>query len=447
MPTIIELPQVGESVTEDIIGRWLKQAGHRVEKYDPLVEVVTDKVNMEVPSPFTGILTRTLVSEGDTVPMGSPIAEMEVEGGVLQAPTHPVESTPSGQRQDFQFVESVRSVGPTGSGEGGQGRPDVTIPPPGKSIRSVEDSDSPDVSGRVEEPVKGRSGVSAGARQLSPLVRRLVQEYGVDISQVKGIGRGGRITKEDVLAFVEAHKGAVPSTGLTADEEAVPLTPLRRLIADHMARSAREIPVAWMLIEVDATGLVDYRNAHRDAFQRQHNAPLTYLAVVVEAVARALREHPRLNARWGGDAIYVAKRVNIGIAVATEQGLIVPVVHDADTSGASGLALRIHEVVEAARAQQLRLEDVQGGTFTINNTGALGSVVSVPIINHPQAAILTTEAVLKRPVVVDDQVVVRSMMNLCLSFDHRICDGAEAAAFLNAVKVRLESITAGTSLE
>ena len=442
MPTTIELPQVGESVTEGIIGKWLKQPGDRVRKYDPLVEVITDKVNMEVPSPFSGTLTRTLVAEGDTVPMGAPIAEMDVEG----EPVHPSKGPSQKDAEErlargFEFMQSVRSVGPTGSGERGEGiaatptlpaaTPD-TRPSTGTGRKGTNPAGPTTSSGRTE------SGV-----QLSPVVRRLVQEHKVDASRIAGTGTGGRVTKEDVLRYVESQPAAA---GAAAGEEAVALTPLRKAIAEHTARSTREIPMAWTMMEVDVSGLVAYRDARKDAFQRDHHAQLTYLPMVVHAVVRSLRKHPHLNARWGGDRIFVNQRVSIGIAVATAQGLVVPVVHDADGLSVTELAVRVQRLAEAARMQGLRLDDVQGGTFTVNNTGALGSVASVPIINHPQAAILTTEVVVKRPVVVEDAVVVRSMMNLCLSFDHRVCDGADAAAFLRAVKSRLEAITAEVPL-
>ncbi len=441
MPTTIELPQVGESVTEGIIGKWLKQPGDRVQKYDPLVEVMTDKVNMEVPSPFSGTLTRMLVAEGDTVLMGAPIAEVDVDQGSTLDPISESRSASLGQvqpspRRDaeerpsrgFEFMQSVRSVGPTGSGEGGEGLAATPTP----------------ASARPAHGPTGSPRSDTAIHQLSPVVRRLVQEHGVDASRITGTGTGGRVTKEDVLRYVESQQQT--SAGAAAGEEAVALTPLRKTIAEHTARSTREIPMAWTMMEVDVSGLVACREAHKDAFQQDHHAQLTYLPMVVHAVVQALREHPHLNARWGGDRIFVSQRVNIGIAVATAQGLIVPVVHDTDGLSVTELAVRVQRLVEAARTQGLRLEDVQGGTFTVNNTGALGSVASVPIINHPQAAILTTEAVVKRPVVIDDAVAIRSMMNLCLSFDHRVCDGADAAAFLGAVKGRLEAITAETSL-
>ena len=429
MPTIIELPHVGESVTEGVIAKWLKQPGERVEKYEPLVEVMTDKVNMEVPSPHAGTLLRTLVDEGDTVPMGEPICEMDVDGET-ETPARPEAlegradaSVPHPPARSFEFVDSVRSVGPTGSGEGGRGRPDAAL-----------------------------EAAAREAQRLSPLVQRLVRQHGIDVSQVRGTGLSGRVTKDDVLRYVEQHTRPNEAQGVrseAADGETsvLPLTPLRKAIAEHMARSTREIPAAWSMVEVDATGLVACRDARREAFERAEGARLTYRPFAAHAIAQALLENPRLNARWDGDHVTLHHRVHLGIAVATGDGLIVPVVHDAGQLGVAALAVRIHQLAEAARAQTLKLADVQGGTFTVDNTGALGSVVSVPIINHPQAAIITTEAVVKRPVVAEgDAIVVRSMMNLCLTFDHRVCDGAEAARVLNGVKSRLEAIDERTTL-
>jgi len=438
MPTTIELPQVGESVTEGVIGKWLKQPGDHVEKYDALVEVMTDKVTMEVPSPFTGTLSKVLVAEGDTVQMGAAIGEMDVDGDALLAPEA------SQQHSNFEFVESVRSVGPTGSGEGGEGRPDADVgtPPAEKQAPSVAPTSS--------APIKR---TALDRQRLSPLVRRLAQEHGVDVSHLSGSGLGGRITKEDVLKFVAVGGTASPpqSTAVAspnADEIGEPLTPLRKLIADNMIRSASEIPSAWSMVEVDVSGLVACRDAHKNAFQQINGATLTYLSFVVKAVTEALRGFPRLNSRWGGDRIFLKQRVNIGVAVATGNGLVVPVVHDADGLTVAELASSVHDLADRARHGALKLEDVQDGTFTVNNTGALGSVASYPIINYPQAAILTTEAIVKRPVVTKgDAIAVRSVMNMALAFDRRICDGAEAGGFLASVKSRIESIAADTAID
>ena len=446
----IELPQVGESVTEGVIGKWLKRVGDSVEKYDPLVEVVTDKVNMEMPSPVSGVLTHILAHEGETVPMGAPIAEIEVEGEVLAQPEPaapaasepaPVQSAPAGTTG--VLLKDVAPVGPTGSGG---------VPAPPSNLQEIP---SPS-RGKVRacpEPAEGM-GVSASSgkeqrqrRRYSPVVMRLAEEHNLDLSLLEGTGIGGRVTKKDVLRHLESTPAAVtaptepePAAAPQQDETRLPLTPTRRLIAANMTRSATEIPQAWSITEVDVSGLVARREALKDGFREREGVNLTYLPFVLKAVAEALKENPLVNSSWGEDAIILKRRVNIGVAVAAPAGLIVPVIHDADALSVSGLARRLDDLTRRARAGKLSLDEVQGGTFTLNNTGALGSVASQPIINHPQAAILTTEAIVRRPVVVGDGIAIRSMMNVCFTFDHRILDGAEASAFTNAVKHRLEAI-------
>jgi len=441
--TIIELPHVGESVTEGVISKWLVEPGQRVRKYDPLVEVMTDKVNMEVPSPFEGTLTRTLVNEGDTVLMGNAIAEMDVEGAVPSqaAPGAPSPASPAHpepvEGRAFEFVDSVRSVGPTGSGEGGQGRPDALLDAQNAARGAASPPAAPSTSG--------------SELRLSPLVKRLVAQHGVDATKLVGTGMGGRITKEDVLVFVESGAGSKtahpePVEGLPASN-VIPLTPLRKTIAEHMARSSREIPAAWSMVEVDVSGLVGYRAAQRERFERDAGVPLTYLPFAAYIVAQALMANPMLNARWDANGIAMNDHVSLGIAVSTDAGLIVPVLHGADALGVQDLAVRAAALIDAARNGTLKLNEVQGGTFTLNNTGALGSIVSAPIINYPQAAIVTTEAIVKRPVVVEgDAIVARSMMNLCMTFDHRVCDGADAGWFLADLKARFEAIDETSAL-
>ena len=437
---IIELPQVGESVTEGTIVQWLKQVGDSVERYDPLVEVLTDKVSMEVPSPVAGVITELLAEEGQTLPMGAPIASIQTEDAVESpapnsiAPAVPAEVTQSIDRTGV-LLKDVAPVGPTGSGN---------------------------VSGNVIVPAaqdtaaSEQSGSGRQRRRYSPAVQRLADEHGIDLSQVEGSGISGRITRKDVLAYNEtqstvldapaASAPAVPTVSVSADEERMPLSPVRRLIAANMKRSASEIPAAWSITEVDVSGLVRRREALRDDFQRKEGVNLTYLHFVIKAVAESLRENPLLNSSWADDAIILKKRVNIGIAVAAPDGLVVPVLRDADTLSVAGIAVRASDLTARARQGKLAVEDLQGGTFTLNNTGALGSIASQPIINHPQAAILTTEAVVKRPVVIGDAIGIRSLMNICLTFDHRIMDGAEASAFSNAVKRRLEAISDDTGI-
>ena len=416
----IELPHVGESVTEGVIGKWLKQVGDSVEKYDPLVEVVTDKVNMEVPAPATGTLTSILVEEGATVPMGEAIAEMAVEGGEAQAPSEvpgpashvqAAPETPSPASADQAkanrvgtLLRDVAPVGPTGSGG----------------------------------PISTGAGMAASrGGRYSPAVLRLAEQHNVDLSQVTGTGISGRVTRKDVQSYIDARES---EPAVMEDSERVPLTPVRRMIAENMLKSATTIPEAWTLVEADVTGLVNLRERTKTDFARREGVDLTYLAFVVKVVAEALKEHRMVNSSWDDDAIILKKRVNIGVAVAAPGGLVVPVIHDADRLSVAGVARAIDDLVMRARGRKLGLGDVQGGTFTINNTGALGSVVGKAIINPPEAAILNTESIVKRPVVVGDAIAIRSIMNLCLTFDHRILDGAEASAFIADVKRRLEAI-------
>ena len=417
----VELPQVGESVTEGVIGKWLKQVGDRVEKYDPLVEVVTDKVNMEMPSPVTGVLTSILASEGDTVPMGMVIAEIAVEGedeadAALEATAAPPTSTPTGSVDRIgTLLKDAAPVGPTGSGR----------------------------------PISANAGPyapPAAAPRYSPAVSRLATEHGVDLTQVQGSGMGGRLTRKDVQVFIDAQTAAARNTaadaaaGPASEDERVPLTPVRRTIAENMVKSATDIPQAWTMMEADVTGLALLRDRVRDEFEKRNRVGITYLPFVLRAVAESLAEHRGVNSSWDGDAIILKGRINLGVAVAAPSGLVVPVVHDADSLGVAGLARAVADLASRARDGKLTLPDVQGGTFTVTNTGALGSVIGKPLINPPQAAIMNTEAVVKRAVVIDDAIAIRSVMNLCLTFDHRILDGADAGAFLASVKRRLEAI-------
>jgi 2-oxoisovalerate dehydrogenase E2 component (dihydrolipoyl transacylase) len=401
MTTTVTMPEVGETVTEGTIERWLKKPGDHVDKYEPIVEINTDKVNVELPSPVTGTVKELLVEEGAVVVIGTPLAIIEEVAGETAA----------------EAAAPPRQVGAT----------PATAPP-----------------ARAPAP-----GGRAGSRS-TPRVRRLAQELGVDLSLVQGSGPRGRIVEDDVRAFAAGKAPAVPAPAgrIEQEEETVPLTPVRRTIARRMAASKFSAPHAWLMMEADVTGLVRLREATKEAFREREGVDLTYLPFVVAAAAQGLRENPTLNASWSEDGIVLKKRIHIGIAVAAEQGLLVPVVHDADRLGVTALARAIHDVSQRARAGKLKLEDVQGGTFTVDNTGWFGSVISMPIINQGQAAILALEAITKRPVVLDnDAIAVRSVVNLCLSFDHRILDGAQAAEFLRSVVRRLEGYGPDSSLE
>ena len=450
MAVKINLPQVGESVTEGIIGKWLKQVGDTVGKYDSLAEVMTDKVNMEFPSPYTGKITALLVKEGDTVPMGSPIAEMETDDPVEEQEPQAPPAEPSQQQpapsigRTGVLLKNTKPVGPTGSGEEEPMPDSVATAPP----TATAPAPTPSPSAPSKEAARG-------GQRYSPIVKRLAAEHGIDLTQVQGTGMDGRITKEDVQRYIQQKPAGAPAAPAPRpviqpsgpDEEAIPLTPLRRIIADNMTKSATQIPQAWVSQEVDVTSLVALRQRLREEFRQREGVDLTYLPFAIKMVVESLKEHPRVNSTWGGDKVILKKRLNIGVAVATPEGLIVPVIHNADTLSIAGLARAANDIIQRARDGKLALEDVQGGTFTVNNTGVLGSVVSQPIIPPPQAAILTTEAIVKRPVVLPgDAIAVRSMMNIGLTFDHRILDGADAGAFQASVKRRLEAIDADTPI-
>ena len=479
MAELIELPHVGESVVEGTIGKWLKQPGERVERYDPLVEVVTDKVTMEVPSPVSGELLRIIAQEGETVPMGAPIAEVETQDGQTAPSAQPAASTPASVLDTtpaaapsrdtgetpavpVAYLIDAQPVGPTGgSALEAQTEADTAAPAP-----TVEPAPAP-VETMAAAPAVRRANGQRGPNRLSPAVRRLAREHNIDVESIAGTGMGGRVTRNDVLSYLETAPPPVQpapvappeatvavgaaTAAVGADEERMPLTPVRRMIADAMERSVREIPHAWSMVEVDVTDLVALRNRERDGFRQREGVNLTYLPFALKAVAGALKENPTLNASWGDDHIVLKRRINLGIAVAAPSGLVVPVIHDADRLSIAGLAHAVDDLSSRARNGSLRLENVQGGTFTVNNTGALGSILGGPIINHPQAAIMTTEALQQRPVVVahergTDGIAIRWMMNLCLSFDHRINDGAEAGAFLQSVKSRLEAFDGDTPI-
>ena len=465
MAETVLLPQVGESVVEGTIGKWLKQPGDTVRRYEPLVEIVTDKVTMEVPSPVAGELLRVLAAEGETLPMGAPIAEVGAPGetpapSAAAAPASPpAPAAPAGTVG--YLMHDVTPVGPTGGAA-------VEAMEPMLATGARPSAPAPPVVAAPSVAAPAPAAPTSGPR-LSPAVRRLARDNAVDLSLIQGTGLGGRITRNDVLRFLESPPPAVAPPAVAApvappaaapapapamdtaaavpgpDEERIPLSPVRRMIADAMVRSVAQIPHAWSVKEVDVTGLVALRQSVRAEFERQEGVALTYLPFVIRAVVAALRKFPTLNAVWGGDAIILKRRINLGLAVAAPNGLIVPVIPNADRLNLAGLAHAVHDLTERARQNRLRVEDVQGGTFTLNNTGALGSYISGPIINHPQAGIMTTETIQKRPVVRPapgggDAIAIRSMLNLCLSFDHRINDGAEASGFLDAVCARLESI-------
>jgi 2-oxoisovalerate dehydrogenase E2 component (dihydrolipoyl transacylase) len=412
----IKMPQLGESVTEGTVDKWLKNEGDFVKRDEPLVEVITDKVNAEIPSPFEGKLVKITAAQGETVQVGAVIAEIETAG-----PASPKAEPAAKQPQAAVSEAAAEAPGP------------VQAPPPG--------------------------GGDGNAR-LSPAVRKLAAEHNLDPTTLRGSGLGGRVTRDDVLSAVGGPTPAAPApprpsapapapqrppaqtTG--AREELVKLSVMRRSIAEHMVRSLATSPHAWTMQEVDVTNLVRYRESEKEGFKARHGVALTYLPFVAQIVADALKEFSWLNSTWSDEGVILKRYINLGIAVSIPDGLIVPVLKDADQRGFTDLVRSLNDLIERARNKQLKPDDVQGGTFTLNNTGATGSVASQPIINQPQAAILTTESIVRRPVVIGDGIAVRNMMNMALSFDHRIIDGMMAGQFLGFIKKRLEEWTAGS---
>ncbi len=419
----VTMPQLGETVTEGTVGRWLKNVGDTVAKYEPLLEVETDKVASEIPSPFAGTLTAIHVQEGTTVPVGAAVCEIG-ESVAADAPRPTAKSEPV----------AAPAAGPA-SDQSAQRQVAVDLP-----------------------QAAGTDGV-----RYSPVVRRLAREHRLDLRQVAGSGRGGRLTAKDVMAHIEGgaarfspaaqtaasiaapapqHVKPVPVAPPATGDTSVRVSQMRKTIAEHMVLSKTTVPHAWSMVEADITDLVAWRAREKDAFKAREGVNLTFLPIVVMAVCGALREFPQVNATWAGDRIILRKQINVGIAVDIDDGLVVPVVRDADHMSLSGVARKVTELVEKARSRKLTLEEMADGTITVDNTGALGSIASYPIINPPQAAIITMEAIVKRPWVINDAIAIRSIMNLCLSLDHRVLDGSVASRFLQSVKRRLETYTA-----
>ncbi|MFL5758910.1 MAG: dihydrolipoamide acetyltransferase family protein [Thermomicrobiales bacterium] len=432
--TTITMPQLGESVTEGTIGSWLKHVGDVVDKYDPLVEVETDKVSSEIPSPVAGILVEILIEPDTTVPVGTVLCRIDETGGGKGVSTADESPGPS----TAQVMSTAQN---------GDNTPSMSN---GRTISLVRRKEEiPDEM----ELLRARS---------SPVVRRIAEEHHIDLAAIEGTGIGGRVTKRDILAHLESLQSTAPAPRhvtplseqpparseiqLAPGDEVIPVTPIRRLIAEHMVRSERTAPHASVVMEVDMTNVVAYRAARKVEFRQREGIDLTYLPFAIKAITAALRDHPRLNAVWDENRIIHRKAMNIGIAVSLDDGLIVPVIKHADRLSIAGLMHTIAELAEKARSDSLAPDDIAGGTFTVNNPGTFGSLVSTPIIVQPQVAILSTEAIVKRPVIVDDMIAIRSMMNLSLSIDHRALDGLAAAKFLQQVKNWLERVDGGLEM-
>jgi pyruvate/2-oxoglutarate dehydrogenase complex dihydrolipoamide acyltransferase (E2) component len=549
MATTIKMPQLGESVTEGTIERWLVKVGDSVAQYDPLFEVVTDKVNAEVPAEVGGTVTSILVGDGETVKVGTPLAEISEDGeGATAAPAAaapraaaappaaaaapeveleaPTEAETESAAPDTSMPPAPAVPEPAAAAPTGAAPPAAEPPPPVPEPTPAPSETAPSQAAATppaapEAAAGAPAGDEAGTR-MTPAVRRLVREHDLDVSQIPGTGAGGRVTRDDVLAFVAAREAGagpaeappppgpepVPAPAAAAPPaiepapappaaapapppaaappapvpaaapapppaaappapvpaaatappppapapEAIPaptggdvewpLTQMRKGIAAKMTQVKQTVPHAYTVVEVDMTNVVRWREANNDAYKAREGAGISYVAVVIKAVTEALRAHPTLNSQFAEDRIILKQRLNIGIAVAVDNGLVVPVIHDADQLSISGVNRKVQDLAARARANRLKLDEIQGGTFTVNNTGWFGSVSSMPIINAPEVAILSMEAIVKRPRVIEidgaDVIAVRHLMNMTCSFDHRVLDGAQVGYFMADVRKRLE---------
>lgn len=447
------MPQLGETVTEGTVERWLKKAGDPVEKYEAFLEVSTDKVNSEVPSPVTGKIRELLVQEGTTVATGTPIAIIDEVGAAKASAPAKTSETPA--EKSGEPPKSRDAMAESANME----------PVPGFNIPQLDVKSAAASSGTptMFPPKSNGQREEAALRGVSPAVRRLAREHHIDVRGVRGSGANGRVTADDVLAAAKL----TPSGAATAAPTEAPRAPskpgpgntstyadpipgttihlssMRRIIAERMIESRKTAPHAWSMVEVDVTNVWEWRKREKDRFERDTGVKLTLLPFFIRAVVESLAAFPLMNSKFltEGPSIYVEKDVNIGIAIGLPANLVVPVIKHADKLSIKGIALAAGDLIERARKNKLTTDDLKEGTFTVNNTGANGSFASAPIINAGQAGIVTMETVVRRPMVQDDDsIAIRYMMNSCLSLDHRVVDGYVASGFLANLKKRLESM-------
>jgi pyruvate/2-oxoglutarate dehydrogenase complex dihydrolipoamide acyltransferase (E2) component len=511
----VTMPQLGESVAEGTIGKWLKQPGDHVAKYEPLLEVITDKVNAEVPSPFEGILKEILVEEGATVPNNAEIAVIE-EAGAAASPTPAKEAAPAASTATSTAAASngSASVAPASKAAAESAPPAEAAAPAAQATAPeaaaahasaaaaspMASSAAPTAHGPAGSDERGPADLPGNAdARMTPAVRRLLREHGLSAAMISGTGGGGRITREDVTDYVEsqrtgqpvgrqnagaaaaapstaapsaastpspapvasaptsASRGPAPATQASAeiafpegaDEVLVPMTQMRKGIAAQMTR-ALQVPHAYVQMEVDVSSLVRLRDKQKRDYQAREGISLSFVPFVVKASAEALKRNPTFNAHWTENGLLAKRRVNIGIAVAVEGGLIVPVIRDVDHLSINGINKAIAEVSDRARANKLRIDDFGGGTFTVDNTGWLGTNMVMPIINVPEVGIVTMDRITKRPVVIEtpdgDVIGIRPVMNMVLGVDHRANDGAGGAALLRDIKAWLEAVGPDTAI-
>ena len=432
MATNVVMPQMGESIAEGTIVRWIKKVGDNVDRDEPLFEISTDKVDAEIPSPGAGVLTEIMVKEGETVAVNSVVAV--IGGTSVGAPR-----------------EAPTESAPTPMPEAAVGQPETPA-----SASAAADSEAA-TAGRLQPTVEETRRLKS-----SPLVRRIAKEHNVDIRQIDGTGVSGRVTKNDIIGFIEkgpafaaspategkpARPGApaaarpighVPAFKPGDKVEIVPMTIMRKKIAEHMVMSAHTSPHVYSVYEVDFHRLAQLREKKKGEYER-NGSKLTYTALIAKVVVDALRAFPVVNASIDGENIVYKKDINLGIAVALDQGLLVPVIKNADEKNLVGLSRAIEDLAARARSKKLNPEEVQAGTFTITNPGVFGAVYGLPLINQPQVAILGVGVIEKRAVVVNDAIAIHPTCHISLGYDHRLIDGADAGRFLTYLKERLEN--------
>jgi len=439
--TDVVMPQMGESIVEGTLTKWLKKPGERVERDEPLFEISTDKVDTEIPSPAAGTLSEVMVEEGKTVGINTVVARIEENGAGAQPATQP----PAAPQPPVERTEAAA-------------QPDAAPQPPDAALQP------PVGAGHARpDPAATAEPAAEPAGPLSPLVRKLARENNIDLSRIKGTGGGGRITKQDVESYLAARPAPAaaepapppaPAPRIAAVTPPAPLAPagpaktrveplstMRIKIAEHMVLSKRTSAHVTTIHRVDMTAVAKMRERNKAAFQANYGFSPTYLPFITRAVVVALRQFPLLNASLDGNNIIYHNEINIGIAVALENGLIVPVIRGADEKNVLGLQRAVVDLAARARSRQLKPDEVLGGTFSITNFGSFGSLVGTPIINQPQVAILGVGTVDKTPVVINDAIAIRSICHLSLSFDHRLIDGALADQFMSKVKQALEGWT------
>ncbi|HXA64926.1 MAG TPA: 2-oxoglutarate dehydrogenase, E2 component, dihydrolipoamide succinyltransferase [Bryobacteraceae bacterium] len=466
--TDVVMPQMGESIVEGTLTKWLKKAGEHVERDEPLFEISTDKVDTEIPSPAAGVLKEVLVEEGKTVAISTVVGRIEEgAGNGASAPAS------AAAKQAPTAAAPAPAGAPTPKAAEPNAEPDAQPEPP---LAAEPPSQTPSQPPAAAAQADGDS--QAGA--LSPLVRKMAREYGIDLRQVKGTGGGGRVTKQDLEAYMSAQGARTmaqagapappapaqsPSPAPVAAAPARPAAPapatpsptapmpraeaprarvepmstMRTKIAEHMILSKRTSAHVTTVHKTDMTKIAKMRERHKAEFQQRYGYSLTYLPFVIAAAVEAIRAYPVVNASIEGNNIIYHNEINIGIAVALENGLIVPVIRNADEKNVTGLQRAIVDLSTRARSRQLKPDEVQGGTFSITNFGSFGSVFATPIINQPQVAILGVGSVEKIPVVVDDAIAIRSVAYLALTFDHRLIDGSVADQYTGKVKSILEN--------